>query len=172
MQVENLAFRNLFHTPNLMILCNNNMITHHVIVSGHFSRNDNFIGIDFNGETIHIYKIQMELLNLKSINDITFPLFAIGIVKSFNKLTGEVGEINREIITDINGEDERFDRLTARAVFKKFETLIDAYANESALNLDFNSKVVAENATQAQSAFKEYYNYKIFTHLQGNNEDI
>ncbi len=155
-----------------IILSNNNMITYHVIVSGHFSRNDNFIGIDYKGEVIHIYKIQMELLNLKSINDITFPLFAIGVVKRFDRLEGEVGDINRKLITDKNGDNEKFNRLTARAVFKNLETLIDAYANESALNLDFNPDVVAQNAMEAHNAFQEYYNFRIFSHLHGNTNEV
>jgi hypothetical protein len=147
-------------------------LTHHIIVTGHFSKNGNFIGVDHNGKTIHIYEIQMEILNLKAIKDITFPLFAIGTVKTFNELSGNFGEENRKKIINAIGETKKFDRLTSKAIFKNFENLIDAYAQESALNVDFNTEYVEENKVNAENAFKKYYDYRISLYLPVNNNVV
>ena len=142
---------------------NNNKknISHHIIVSGHFSKNGNFIGKDANGESIHIYKKQMDLKNLKSNEDVVFPLFAIGVVKVFTRLKGELGDSEREIAIKDDGSNETFERLTAMAVFKKFENLIDVYATGIVLNSDFNLDTVNENNIKANNAFKVYFEYRI-----------
>lgn len=141
---------------------NSNNITHHIIISGHFSKNGNFIGIDSNDKSVHIYKVQMDLLNLKSDEEIIYPLFVVAVVKSFDVLSGEPGDSERKQIFNRDGSNQIFDRLTAMAVFKNFESLVYAYAKESALNIDFNSEVVEENTIKAQNAFKEYFEYRIY----------
>lgn len=140
---------------------NSNDITHQIIISGHFSKNGNFIGISSNDDVIHIYKVQMDLLNLKSKGDITFPIFVTSVVKSFDKLSGEPGDTERKQIFNSDGAIQRFDRLTAVAIFKDFDSLVDAYAVESALNFDYNLEVVKEYTIEAQNAFKEYFEYRI-----------
>ena len=126
----------------------------------------------------------MDLLNLKSIEDITFPLFVIGRIEVYPRLTGELGDAERKPIINNDGVNETFERLTAMAVFTSFNSLINAYASEIALNegvieafkskaeslgvknpdmSEFNSQLdyIRENEVKAENAFKEYFKYKI-----------
>lgn len=168
------------------------MSKRYIIVGGHFSRNGNFIGITSNNEKIHIYEIQMSLLNLKSIHDVTLPLFALGTIKTFPELTGESGDTERKPIIKENGENKTFERLTAKVVYSSFDSLINAvYASEIALNetLIENLRIVAEDAgvpldsdyinpyldiikennIEAENAFKEFFQYKISTNKKNNS---
>lgn len=162
------------------------MIKRYIITDGHFSKNGNFIGITSKAENIHIYKKVMDLLNLKSITDISFPLFAFGEIEVFDKLTGEPGNANREKIYDVNGITKKFERLTAMGVFASFVSFIDAYTSPiiiseaiiaylkskseslgdiilEELELEINSEMdkVKEKKIEAVNAFKEYLEYKI-----------
>jgi hypothetical protein len=156
-----------------------------IIVNGHFSKNGNFIGIDYKNEEVHIYKEQMDLHNLKSIKNITFPLFIIAKIKTFNKLTGEFGEENREPIMNKDGSIQTFDRLTALSVFLNFDSIINVFIPDIILN-----KLIIEHRTsifksagmlnlitpktnsseietikngyiEAEKVFREYFEYKI-----------
>jgi len=162
------------------------MSKRYIIIDGHFSKNGNFIGITSNNEKIHIYEIQMNLLNLKSIDDVKFPLFALGTIKVFDELTGESGDTERKPIINENGVNKTFERLTANVVYSSFDSLINTiYASKIALNeaLIENLRSVAkdaevpldndyinpyldiirENNIEAENAFKEFFKYKIST---------
>jgi hypothetical protein len=141
-------------------MCSDN-VTHHIIINGHFSERGNFIGITHENELIHVYKEQMDLVNIKFNHEISFPLFSIAAIKSFDKLSGKSGELNRKLILKTDGTTQRFQRLTARAIFKDFQSLIRAYANESALNMNFNNELVAQHRQSAENAFIQFYNYLV-----------
>lgn len=138
----------------------------YIIVKGHFSINGNFIGISFNADKIHIYKEQMDLLNLNSINDISFPLFVIGKIKVFDLLDGNPGDPIRKHIINDDGINQTFERLTAMAVFTSFDSLINVYASEIALNeriIEQPLDEIKKNHLEAENAFKEFFKYKIST---------
>lgn len=127
-------------------------ITYHIIIKGHFSHNGNFIGEDHEGLKIHVYKKIMDRNRLKSVDDISFPLYAIGTIKVFAKLTGKPGDADREIL-ESEGKKETFERLTAFSIFKNFEELIDAYAISIRLNKNFNDVYAKEQTLAAVNAF-------------------
>lgn len=159
-----------------------NKYTRHIIVSGHFSGNGNFIGIDSNNQKIHCYKAQMDLINLRTNQDIKFPLFALATNKVFNVLTGEPGDAIREpIIKD--GVNETFERLTATRVMKSHDDLIDVYESQISLcqdviedlkaqtlaagisnfdDLDFESELaqIRQNKAEIENVLKEYSLYR------------
>ena len=134
-------------------------ITQHIIIEGHFSRNGNFIGTNTEEQEIHIYRAQMEFLKLKNIDDIKFPLFAVGTIKTFDRLTGELGDSERKKILKSDGENETFERLTALAVFQNFEDIVDAHLVNAELNLD-EKEIVAEEYRKTEDIFKKYFEYK------------
>lgn len=159
-------------------------MNYNIIVSGHFSKNGNFIGVNHKKEKIHIYKNQMDSLNLRLIEDIKFPIFAFGNVKIFDRLTGEFGDENREIITHNHEVKETFNRLTASVVHKDFDSFINAFAEPIILNLDIiehrrsiienagltdkiksstssELNTIKENYLEAEKVFKEYFECKI-----------
>lgn len=156
-----------------------------IIVNGHFSKNGNFIGIDYKNEEVHIYKEQMDLHNLKSIKNIIFPLFVIAKIKTFERYTGEFGEKEREPIMNKTGSIQTFDRLTALSIYLNFDSYLNIFTTEIILN-----KIIIEHRNSiAKSAgmsnfitpktnsseienikngyievgkvFKEYFEYKI-----------
>ena len=156
--------------------------TLHVIVSGHFSRNGNFIGIDSNNQHIHCYKVQMDLINLHKHEDINFPLFAFAKIKVFNVLSGEPGDADRQPVIK-NGVNETFERLTAMRVMISYDVLIDVYQSEisfchdvmedlkaqalalgvtDTVDLDFRSELaeIERNKIEIENASKEYSIYK------------
>lgn len=147
--------------------------TLHIIVEGRFSKNGNFLGIDSIGLDIHIYKKQMELLNLKYFSDITFPLFAIGKVKTFNKLTGEPGDEGRLPIVYRDGTKVKFSRLTSMAVFTSYDKLKDALYSGITLSEESDKMLRSERESMRKEledkiesfGLKEYDHTSLFKHL-------
>jgi|GEM_PF-4651879 len=159
-------------------------MNYNIIISGHFSKSGNFVGINHKKEKIHIPKSQMNFLNLKSIEDIKFPLFAFGNIKTFDRLTGKSGDQNREVIINRNGVKETFERFTAHLVYKDFDSFIKVFTYPISLNLtlieklesiarndELNKKIDPsinsyleenrKNYLEAEKAFKEFFDYKI-----------
>ncbi|WKL50436.1 hypothetical protein Q1W71_11840 [Flavobacterium pectinovorum] len=156
-----------------------------IIVNGHFSKNGNFIGIDYKNEEVHIYKEQMDLHNLKSIENIIFPLFVIAKIKTFDRYIGEFGEEKREPIINKAGSKQTFDRLTALSVYLNFDSYINIFTTEIILNkiiiehrnsiaksagmpnlsnpkINFSEIEAIKNGyIEVEKVFKEYFEYKI-----------
>jgi hypothetical protein len=156
-----------------------------IIVEGHFSKNGNFIGINHRNEAIYVAKYQIDSLNLNSNGDIKFPLFALGKIEVYPRLTGTLGSHKREIIINKDGVNETFERLTAYAVYADFDSLIEIFTWPISLNLSLikgreriaesaglpNLITPATNATsldiiknsyiEAEEVFREYFEYKI-----------
>ena len=144
-------------------------ISHHIIVDGHFSINGNFIGLDSNKRSIHVYKIQMKLIDLSSYENIQFPLFALGTIENFDKQNYKPIDLNTKGIVNDDDTDVTFERLVSKAIFKNFEALIDAYAGEIELNerisqslsQRFDNSIAKEAKQNAEDAFNEYLQYRI-----------
>jgi hypothetical protein len=91
------------------------------IIDGHWSSAGNFLGETANGEIIHIFKKQLELLGyyaiiddpfdekLTVINEIKFPIFALAYNKQF-----------------INEKGKNVTRLTASSIWNSYSLLINA----------------------------------------------
>lgn len=140
---------------------NNTDQSFHIITNGHFSKNGNFVATDSKGNEVHVYKPQMDLLTLKSKEDIVFPIFVIGIIKTFNRLDGDVGDLNRNNIINENGTFSTFQRLTALTVYKSLESFVDAYVMDIALNPD--TVYATELHSQLTSGFDEFIQFRIET---------
>jgi len=161
-------------------------MNYNIIISGHFSINGNFIGTNHRKEEIHIGKDQMDSLNLMSVEDIKFPLFAFAKMQIYDRLTGKPGDQNRKVVINSNGIIEKFERLTAYAIYKDFDSFINVFTYPINLNLTIieNRKSIVENAgltgkivipkdleldeikdnyLEAEKAFREYFEYKIFS---------
>jgi len=102
------------------------------IISGHWSLAGNFLGETVNGDIIHIYKKQMELLDyrpivsisadekLLEIPEIKFPIYTLSYDKEF-----------------VNAKGENATRITAASIWKSYSHLIIALLEEIELkNLD------------------------------------
>lgn len=159
-------------------------MNYNIIITGKFSKNGNFIGINHKKEEIHIYKAQMNTLNLNSIADIKFPLFAFGSIQKFDRLTGKTGDENRKLVINNLGVKETFERLTAAAVYNDFDSFINAFTHPIVLSLvtiehlksftkndgitskillsiDSELDIIKKNHLEAEKAFREYFEYKI-----------
>lgn len=147
--------------------------TLHIIVEGRFSKNGNFLGIDSIDLEIHIYKKQMDLLNLKCISDLTFPLFAIGKVKTFNELTGEPGDEDRLPIVNPDGTKVKFSRRTAMAVFTSYDKIKEALYSGITLREEADEMLRSHRESMRKEledkiesfGLKEYDLTSLFEHL-------
>lgn len=114
------------------------------IISGAFTTGEgaqgNFSGYTALGKRIHIFKRQMEALGYTADNAPTaedFPLFVIAEEKLIPKL-----DKNRQPLTDpTTGEQLTSVRLTATAVFKNKEEIVDACVEESTLGAEIKDSI-------------------------------
>ena len=112
------------------------------IVSGSFTEKGNFSGYDPSGDRIHINAQQMENLGLKKGDTIAFPLFAIAVERTFNRL-----DENQEPIK-VDGVEQTFTRVQAGSVFKTKAEMIEAFNSDKVLDIEAtaNLKAVAVEA--------------------------
>lgn len=114
------------------------------IISGAFTTGEgaqgNFSGYTALGKRIHIFKRQMEALGYTADNAPTgkdFPLFVIAEEKLIPKL-----DKNRQPLTDpTTGEQLTSVRLTATAVFKDKDAIVDACTEEATLGAEIKDSI-------------------------------
>lgn len=99
----------------------------YVINNGKFTA-ENFSGYTAAGERVHIYGRQMASLNWESIEDVTFPFYALAAEKEITP----------------KGSDEKVMRLTALSVFKTKQGIIDAKKEGILLDAEIEKSIQEE----------------------------
>ena len=139
----------------------------HIVTSGHFSKEGNFIARDYYGNSIHVSKSVMERVGFleSKAENIEYPVYVLANIKEYNTLKGNQGQSNRIKLTDDNGNYVKFKRLTAQAIFNKFSRLIGTYEESIDLNLKCkisdDSIYIISELNCIKGIFDEYENYVI-----------
>lgn len=108
------------------------MAKNYVINNGSFTANGNFSGYTALGERVHIFKRQMEALDWKTNEQVQFPFFTIGTMKTINQLD-EKG--------NVTGTAER---LTALSAFKTKEAIKQAHVDSKLLDIEIQQEINAQ----------------------------
>lgn len=108
------------------------------INSGNFSKNGNFNGYNTRGERVHIYKRQMDALNIKTDADFK-PFFVIAEKKTYGARLDAAGQ-------PIPYADGKLSmtRVTATAVFKTEEDYIKAHVTDATLDAKVKAAIQQE----------------------------
>ena len=106
----------------------------YVINNGSFTAAGNFSGYTALGERVHIFGRQMESLGWTSLDDVSFPFYAIGDVKQIDNV-----DENGTIISST-------DRLTALSVFKSKADIVSAHAESAFLDVEIKKSISEEAA--------------------------
>lgn len=102
-----------------------------VIVSGGFTAAGNFSGYTTFEQRVHIYKRQMDAINIKAGEVISFPLY----VMAESKKIGQLNEAGEPIIDAITKVPVTVDRLTATSVFLNEASIIEAHVQTASLDM-------------------------------------
>ena len=108
------------------------MAKNYVINNGSFTANGNFSGYTALGERVHIFKRQMEALDWKTNEQVQFPFFTIGTMKTINQLD-EKG--------NVTGTAER---LTALSAFKTKDAIKQAHVDSKLLDIEIQQEINAQ----------------------------
>lgn len=106
----------------------------YVINNGSFTAAGNFSGYTALGERVHIFGRQMESLGWTSLDDVSFPFYAIGDVKQIDNV-----DENGTVISST-------DRLTALSVFKSKADIVSAHAESAFLDVEIKKSISEEAA--------------------------
>jgi hypothetical protein len=105
------------------------MSKNYAIINGSWTKEKNYSGYNSKGERVHIYAEQMKNAGFEFDSKVP-PLFVIGATKSYPK-TDDKG----------NPTGEEFTRLTALAVFKTQEEMVNAHMADAKLNVAIKAAV-------------------------------
>jgi hypothetical protein len=111
------------------------MTKNYVINNGSFTASGNFSGYTALGERLHIYKRQMEALGCTKNEDVKFPFFAIGTMKTINQLDQAGNTVGTA------------ERLTALSAFKTREDIKQAHADSALLDIEIQQEIKAQAST-------------------------
>ena len=103
----------------------------------------NFSGYTALGERVHLHKRQMDALGWSKNEDIKFPFYVIGEMKTLNKVDGD-----RKPIIGADGKPEMSERLTALSAFKTREEIKQAHADSKLLDIEIATAIKSQ-ATSA-----------------------
>jgi len=106
----------------------------YVINNGSFTAAGNFSGYTALGERVHIFGRQMESLGWTSLDEVSFPFYAIGDVKQIDNV-----DENGAVISST-------DRLTALSVFKSKADIVSAHAESAFLDVEIKKSIAEEAA--------------------------
>ena len=109
-----------------------------LINSGNFSKNGNFSGYNTRGERIHIFKRQMDALNIKTDADFK-QFYAIVAKKTYGARLDAAGQP----IPYADGK-LTMTRATATAVFKTEDEYINAFVTDATLDAKVQSAIQKE----------------------------
>jgi hypothetical protein len=118
-------------------------------ISGKFTDNGNFSGYNASGERFHVPGRAMESINLKKGDAINFPIYALVVERTFDKLDAEG-----------NTTGEKFTREQAGSVFTTEQAMFDALNGDKLLSkkaeADYKAKASAIGLTEeAVNALQE-----------------
>jgi hypothetical protein len=109
-------------------------------ISGKFTDNGNFSGYNASGERFHVPGRAMESINVKKGDAISFPIYALVVERTFDKLD-ESG----------NATGEKFTREQAGSVFTTEQAMFDALNGDKLLSkkaeADYKAKASAIGLT-------------------------
>ncbi len=108
----------------------------YVITSGKFTEKGNFTGYTALGARVHIHQAQMLALKWIKNEEVKFPFYAVGEVKSIGQL-----DENQKPKTNADGTPVMVERLTATSVFSAKSALIDAFVDERTIDLEISGAV-------------------------------
>ena len=108
------------------------MNKNYVINNGSFTANGNFSGYTALGDRVHIFKRQMEALGWTSNEQVKFPFYCIGTIKTINQLDAN------GVVTGTS------ERLTALSAFKTREDIKQAHADSKLLDIEIQQEINAQ----------------------------
>jgi hypothetical protein len=111
------------------------MTKNFVINNGSFTAAGNFSGYTALGERVHIYKRQMEAMGATKNEDVKFPFFAIGTMKTISQLDQAGNAVGTA------------ERLTALSAFKTREEIKQAHADSALLDIEIQQEIKAQAST-------------------------
>ena len=107
----------------------------YVIQSGNFTGKSNFTGYTAKGERLFIHGAQMPA-NMKKVEDVKFPLFAIGAEKTITPW-----DADGKPETNADGSVKTVARLQAMSVFTSKDALLNAHVEDATLDIEIASAV-------------------------------
>ena len=108
----------------------------YIITSGKWTSNNNFSGYTLFGERVHIFGHQMSSIGFDK-DHTQFPFIAIAEKKSYSAMLDSDGKAISQAITD---------RLTATAVFKNEDAIVEAIAMTEGFEARIQRKVAKKVA--------------------------
>ncbi len=136
----------------------------HVIISGSFSKNGNFIGRDDDFNTIFIPQNVLKSADFNSLSDINFPFYSMAHVETYNKLSGNIGDRNRKVVVDENGKQVKFKRLTSYFISPTIDNIFRAFTMNLSLytetiEITFEPKEIIQSLDYLQKILIKFSTY-------------